>query len=111
MIEYPADAASADAMIEAAIDAGADDCQSGPETHDLYSAPDALHEVSKALEARFGEPRSARIVWKPQNTISLDDEKAETVLKMLEALDDNDDVQQVYANFEMSDSVLEKMSA
>ncbi|PKQ09347.1 MAG: YebC/PmpR family DNA-binding transcriptional regulator, partial [Alphaproteobacteria bacterium HGW-Alphaproteobacteria-12] len=78
---------------------------------ELYTAADALHEVAGALEAKFGESRAARIVWKPQNTIELDDEKAETVLKMLEALDDNDDVQQVYANFEMSDSVLEKMSA
>tara|TARA_R110000824_G_scaffold401491_1_gene612569 strand:- start:184096 stop:184944 length:849 start_codon:yes stop_codon:yes gene_type:complete len=111
LIEYPAETANADEMIEAAIEAGADDCQSSADGHELYSAPDALHEVAKALEARFGEPRAARIVWKPQNTIGLDDEKAETVLKMLEALDDNDDVQQVYANFEMSDSVLEKMSA
>lgn len=111
LIEYPADAATADEMLEAAIEGGADDCQSGEDAHELYTAPDALHEVAVALEAKFGEPRAARIVWKPQNTIELDDEKAETVLKMLEALDDNDDVQQVYANFEMSDSVLEKMSA
>ena len=67
--------------------------------------------LASALEAKFGEPKAARMVWKPQNTIPLDDEKAETVFKMLEALDDNDDVQQVYANFEMSDSVMEKMSA
>ena len=111
LIEYPADAATADEMLEAAIEAGADDCQSGEDAHELYTAADALHEVAGALEAKFGESRAARIVWKPQNTIELDDEKAETVLKMLEALDDNDDVQQVYANFEMSDSVLEKMSA
>ena len=111
LIEYAADVASADGMLEAAIEAGADDCQSGAETHELYCAPDALHEVASALEAKFGEPRAARIVWKPQNTIALDDEKAETVFKMLEALDDNDDVQQVYANFEMSDSVMAKMSA
>ena len=111
LVEYPADVATADEMLEAAIEAGADDCQSGEEAHELYCAPDTLHEVSGALEAKFGEPRSARIVWKPQNTIALDDEKAETVFKMLEALDDNDDVQQVYANFEMSDSVMEKMSA
>lgn len=111
LIEYPVEAASADGMLEAAIDAGADDCQSNDAGHELYCAPDSLHEVGQALEARFGEPRAARIVWKPQNTIVLDDEKAETVIKMLEALDDNDDVQQVYANFEMSDSVMEKMSA
>ncbi|ABS63728.1 protein of unknown function DUF28 [Parvibaculum lavamentivorans DS-1] len=111
LIEYPADAASADDMIEAAIEAGADDCQSGEAGHELYCAPDALHEVAQGLESKFGEARAARIVWKPQNTIALEDEKAETVLKMLEALDDNDDVQQVYANFEMSDSLMEKMSA
>ncbi|MFA7639539.1 MAG: YebC/PmpR family DNA-binding transcriptional regulator [Parvibaculum sp.] len=111
MIEYGADAGSADEMLEAAIDGGADDCQSSEETHELYCAPDALHEVASALEAKFGEPRAARIIWKPQNTIAVDDEKAETIFKMMEALDDNDDVQQVYANFEMSDSVIEKMSA
>ena len=75
------------------------------------AAINELGDVFSALEAKFGEPRAARIVWKPQNTIALDDEKVETVFKMLEALDDNDDVQQVYANFEMSDSVMEKMSA
>lgn len=111
LIDYPAEAATADDMLEAAIDAGADDCQSSEAGHELFCAPDALHEVARALEAKFGEPRATRIVWKPQNTIELDDEKVETVIKMLEALDDNDDVQQVYANFEMSDSVMEKMSA
>lgn len=110
-IEYAPEAGSADTMLEAAIDAGAEDCQSSAEGHELFCAPDTLHEVAKALEGAFGEPRAAKIVWKPQNTIELDDDKAETMLKMLDALDDDDDVQQVYANFEMSDSVIEKMSA
>lgn len=110
-IEYGPDAASADAMLDAAIEAGADDCQSGEQGHELFCSADALHEVASALEAKFGEPRSASIVWKPQNLIGVDDDKAETVLKLLDALDDDDDVQQVYANFEMSDSVMEKMSA
>jgi len=110
-VEYAPDVASADAMLEAAIDAGAEDCQSSAEGHEVFCAPEQLHEVSRALEAKFGEPRSAKIVWKPQNSIPLEDDKAETLLKMLDALDDDDDVQQVYANFEMSDSVLEKMSA
>jgi transcriptional/translational regulatory protein YebC/TACO1 len=70
-----------------------------------------LHEVARALETKFGEPRSAKIVWKPQNSIEVDDEKAETLIKLLEALDDDDDVQQVYSNFELSDSMMEKMSA
>ncbi len=95
----------------AAIEAGADDCQSGADGHELFCAPEALHEVARALEAKFGEPRSANMIWKPQNLIAVDDEKAETLIKMLEALDDDDDVQQVYANFEVSDSVMEKMSA
>ena len=93
------------------IEAGADDCQSGDDGHELFCAPEALHEVARALEAKFGEPRSANMIWKPQNLIAVDDEKAETLIKMLEALDDDDDVQQVYANFEVSDSVMEKMSA
>jgi YebC/PmpR family DNA-binding regulatory protein len=110
-IDYAPEVATADAMLEAAIDAGADDCQSTAEGHELFCAPDALHEVAKVLEAKFGEPRSAKIVWKPQNAIEVDDEKAETLIKLLEALDDDDDVQQVYSNFELSDSVMEKMSA
>lgn len=110
-IEFDAKVASADEMIEAAIEAGADDVQSNDDVHELFCAPDSLHEVVKALEAKYGEPRSAKMVWKPQNLIGIDDEKGESLLKMLEALDDNDDVQQVYANFELSDSLMEKMSA
>lgn len=111
LIEFDASVATADEMIEAAIEAGADDVQSSEEGHELFCATDSLHEVMKALEEKYGEPRAAKLVWKPQNLIALDDEKGETLLKMLEALDDNDDVQQVYANFELSDSLMEKMSA
>ncbi|MBI1260982.1 MAG: YebC/PmpR family DNA-binding transcriptional regulator [Rhizobiales bacterium] len=111
LIEFEASVATADEMLEAAIEAGADDVQSSEEGHELYCAADSLHEVIKALEEKYGEPRTAKLVWKPQNLIALDDEKGETLLKMLEALDDNDDVQQVYANFELSDSLMEKMSA
>ena len=110
-IDYAPEAGSAEDMLDAAIEAGADDCQSSAEGHELFCAPEALHEVARALEAKFGEPRSASMTWKPQNLIDVDDEKAETLIKMLEALDDDDDVQQVYANFEVSDSVMEKMSA
>jgi YebC/PmpR family DNA-binding regulatory protein len=110
-IDYPAGVASADDMLEAAIECGADDCQSSEDGHELFCVMESLHEVSSALEAKFGEPKSARIVWKPQNSIEVDDEKAETLVKLLEALDDDDDVQQVYSNFELSDSMMEKMSA
>ncbi len=108
-IEYPADAASADDMFEAAIEAGAEDCESTDDGHELFCAAEDLHAVARALEARFGEPKSARLIWKPQNTIELDDVAGEKLLRMLDALEDNDDVQNVYANFEISDEVMEKI--
>ncbi len=110
-IEYAPDAAEADAMFEAALEAGADDCQSDEDGHVLTCDAENLHEVSTALETAFGLPTSAQIIWKPLNTIEVEGAQAETLLRLLDLLDDSDDVQQVYANFEMSDSVLEQMSA
>jgi YebC/PmpR family DNA-binding regulatory protein len=110
-IEFPIEAASAEDMFEAAIEAGADDCESGEDGHELICAAESLHDVARALEDRFGEPRSAQIVWRPKTTIDLDDETGETLLRMLDVLEDNDDVQNVYANFEVSDSVLERLGA
>ncbi|MGI9382057.1 MAG: YebC/PmpR family DNA-binding transcriptional regulator [Methyloligellaceae bacterium] len=110
-IEFDADLASADDMFEAAIEAGADDVESNEEGHTLYCDAESLHEVGKALGESLGEPRSAQIVWKPQNSVQLDDMAGEKLLRMLDALEDSDDVQQVYANFEVSDDVIEKMSA
>ena len=108
-IVYPHSVASEDAMFEAALEAGADEVETDEDEHTLYVDGEQLHEVAKALEAQYGEPHSARLIWKPQNTIELDDEKGEVFLKMLEALEDQDDVQNVYANFEVSDSLLEKL--
>ena len=110
-IEFAADVASGDDMFEAAIEAGADDCESSEDGHVLYCDAESLHEVAKTLEEKFGEPQGAKIIWKPQNSIEVDDEKGEKLLKLLDALEDNDDVQNVYANFEVSDAVIEKMSA
>jgi len=70
-----------------------------------------LNDVAKALEAKFGEPRRSLMLWKPQNTVALDDEAGEKILKLMESLDDSDDVQNVYANFEVSDALVSKMSA
>ncbi len=67
--------------------------------------------MAKALEAKFGEPRKAALIWKPQNTLAVDDEQGEKLLRLIEALEDNDDVQNVYANFEVSDALVSKMSA
>ena len=108
-IIYPASVASEDDMLEAAIEAGADEVESDDDEHALYVEGDSLHEVARSLEEKFGEPNSARLIWKPQTSIELDDEKGEKFLKMLEALEDQDDVQNVYANFEVSDALIEKM--
>jgi YebC/PmpR family DNA-binding regulatory protein len=111
VVEFDAKAASADAMLEAGIDAGADDVVSGEGGHEVYASQENFTEVAKALEAKFGEPRKASLVWKPQNTIAVDDEKGEKLFKLMELLNEHDDVQHVYANFEVSDALLSKMSA
>jgi YebC/PmpR family DNA-binding regulatory protein len=110
-IRYPAAVASADDMLEAAIEAGADDVESGEEGHEVLCAPDELDAVREALEARFGPPERAALGWRPQATVPVDDERAEGLLKMLQALDDNDDVQRVVANFEVSEGVLERLAS
>ncbi len=111
VVEYDAKAASADAMLEAAIEAGAEDVTSNDDGHQIVTTPDTLNDVAKALEAKFGEPHKASLLWRPQNTVALDDEAGEKVLKLIESLDDSDDVQNVYANFEVSDALVAKMSA
>ena len=111
VVEYDAAAANAEAMLEAAIDAGAEDVQSGEGGHEIYTTADSLGTVAKALEAKFGEPRKAALVWKPQNTVAIDDEQGEKVLKLIESLNEHDDVQNVYANFEISDALMQKLSA
>jgi YebC/PmpR family DNA-binding regulatory protein len=111
VVEFDPQVANADQMLDAAIDAGADDVSSDANGHEVYTTQDSLRDVAKALEAKFGEPRKAALLWKPQNTISVDDEKAEQLLELVEALEELDDVQNVYANFEMSEAMLTKMSA
>jgi YebC/PmpR family DNA-binding regulatory protein len=111
VIEYDAKAASADAMFEAALEAGADDVVSSESGHEIYAAQDRYGAVAKALEAKFGEPRKASLVWRPQNTVVVGDEQGEKLLKLIENLNEHDDVQNVYANFEVSDALVQKMSA
>jgi YebC/PmpR family DNA-binding regulatory protein len=111
LVEYDAKVASADAMLDAAIEAGADDAVSGEGGHEIYAAPESYREVAKVLEKKFGEPRKAGLVWKPQNTVAVDDEQGEKVLRLIETLNDNDDVQNVYANFEVSDALVARLSA
>ena len=101
--------ATDDAMLEAAIEAGADDVVSDGDEHEIVTSIESLREAQKALEAKFGEPHKASIVWRPQNTISVDDETGEKILRLINALEENDDVQTVSANFEVSDALIAKM--
>jgi YebC/PmpR family DNA-binding regulatory protein len=110
-IEFDSAKATPDAMFEAALEAGADDVESSEEGHLLYCDPDSLHLVAKALEARFGEPRAASILWRAKSGVPVDEEAGQKLLRMIDALEDSDDVQDVYANFEMADEVLERLSA
>ena len=110
IVEFDSKVANSDQMLEAAIDAGAEDVTSNEDGHQILATPDSLNDVTKALEAKFGEPRKSAMLWKPQNTIALDDEAGEKILKLIESLDDSDDVQNVYANFEVSDALMQKMS-
>ncbi len=110
-IAYAVGAGDADAVMEAAIEAGADDVESSEDGHLIYCAADDLNEVSSALEAALGEAETAKLVWKPQTTTPVDEDTARTVLKLIDALEDDDDVQHVTANFEMSDEVMEKLAS
>jgi YebC/PmpR family DNA-binding regulatory protein len=111
VIEYDAKAASAEAMFEAALEAGADDATSDENGHEIIAAQDRFGSVAKALEAKFGEPRKAALEWRPHASVAVDDEQGEKVLKLIENLNEQDDVQNVYANFDISDSLLQKLSA
>jgi YebC/PmpR family DNA-binding regulatory protein len=111
VIEYDAKVASPEAMFEAALEAGADDVVSNESGHEVYAAQDQYAAVAKALEAKFGEPRKAALVWRPQNTVAVGDEQGEKLLKLIENLNEHDDVQNVYANFEVSDALVQRMSA
>ncbi len=109
VVEYDAKVADADAMLEAAIEAGAEDVISDENGHQVFTTTETLREVAKALEAKYGEARKAAMIWKPQNTVMLSDEAGEKMLKLMQALDDDDDVQNVFANFEVSDALMQKM--
>ncbi len=104
-IMYPADAADAETVMMAAIEAGAEDVESDEEGHWIYCADTDLNEVSTSLEAQLGESETTKLVWKPQTTTEVDLETAQKVMKLIEALEDDDDVQNVTANIEVPDEV------
>ncbi|GGB32752.1 putative transcriptional regulatory protein [Roseibium aquae] len=110
-ITYKREAGEADAVLEAAIEAGAEDVQSDENGHTVYTAFEDLNEVAKALETALGEADSTKIIWKPQNLIPVDGEKAQTLFKLIDMLEDDDDVQNVYANFDVDDATMEQLAS
>ena len=108
-IVFGVGAGSAEAVLEAAIEAGADDVDSGEDGHVIWCPPNDLAEVSTALETALGEAESTRLVWKPQTTTEMDLDGAQKLMKLIEALEDDDDVQSVTANFEISDEVMAQL--
>ena len=111
VIRFAAAAGSADAMLEAAIEAGAENAESDASGHEITTAVDDFFAVRDALEARFGPPEEARLDWRPSTLVTLDEARAGSLLKLIDALEDSDDVQNVFANFDIPDQVMQALSA
>jgi len=111
VIVYAAKAASPEAMFEAGLEAGADNVESDATSHEVTCAVDDFSTVRDALEAKFGEAQEAKLQWRPLNTTMVDDDTAESLMKLIDALEDNDDVQNVFANYEVSEETLQRLSA
>ena len=109
-VVYPADATDADTMFEAALDAGADNVESDDNGHEITCATEDYNSVSETLFAAFGAPEEAGLVWKPQNTIEVNEAQASTLIKLLDVLDDNDDVQSIASNFDIPDEIMAKLA-
>ena len=109
LIAYPAKAGSADDVFEAALEAGAEDVVSGDDGHEIWTAVGDLHDVARALEAKLGEGEGAKLAWRPQTTVTLGEGDAGTLMKLLDALDEDDDVQTVWGNYDVPDEVMERL--
>ena len=109
LIEYPGSAGDADTVLEAAIEAGADDVESDEDGHQIWTVQDSLHEVARALEVALGEPEAVKLAWKPQNEVTVTGDDAATLMKLLDALEDDDDVQTVSGNYDVPDEELERL--
>jgi YebC/PmpR family DNA-binding regulatory protein len=111
VIAYPKDKGTDDAMLEAAIEAGADECVSGEESHEFITGIESFGEVRDALEKKFGAAQSAKIEWRPQTMTAVSDDLGEALVKLLDVIEDHDDVQTVTGNYELSDALMEKLGA
>jgi len=110
LITYAASAGDADTILEAAIEAGAEDVESTEDGHEIWTAQETLHEVAKALEKSLGAPEGVKLAWRPQTSVEVDETAAESLLKLIDALDDDDDVQTVWGNYEVPETVMEKLA-
>ena len=109
LINYPASAGDADKVFEAALEAGAEDVASSDDGHEIWTAVDSLHEVAKALEPVLGEAEGAKLAWRPQTMVTVDEANAAQLLKLIDTLDDDDDVQTVWGNYDVPEEVMEKL--
>ncbi|MDG6080071.1 YebC/PmpR family DNA-binding transcriptional regulator [Erythrobacter litoralis] len=111
LIEYPASAGDEEKVLEAAMEAGAQDIESGEDGHTIWTAADDLHQVASDLEKSLGEAENVKLAWKPNVTVEMEEGPAGTLLKLVDALDDDDDVQTVWGNYEIPDEVMNKLDA
>jgi YebC/PmpR family DNA-binding regulatory protein len=110
LIEYGPSAGDAEKVLEAAIEAGAEDVESDEEGHEIWTGVDDLHGVARALEAALGEPESVKLAWRAQTNVEVGEGEAEQLMKLVDTLEEDDDVQTVWGNYEVSDAVLEKLA-
>ena len=110
LISYPASAGGDEKVFEAALEAGADDVESSEDGHSIWTAVENLHEVAKALEPVLGEAESVKLAWRPQTQVGVDEGQAGQLMKLLDALDDDDDVQTVWGNYDIPDEIMEKLA-
>lgn len=109
LINYPASAGDAEKVFEAALEAGAEDVTSSEDGHEIWTVQSDLHEVVKALTAVLGEPEGAKLAWRPQTMVEVGEDDAGLLFKLIDTLDDDDDVQTVWGNYDVPDAVMEKL--
>jgi YebC/PmpR family DNA-binding regulatory protein len=109
LIEYGADKGDADAIFEAALEAGADDVESSEDGHAIWTSVENLHPVAKALEATLGDPEGVKLAWKPTIMVEVDESDAGKLMRLIDTLEEDDDVQTVWGNYDVSDAVMEKL--
>ncbi|MEP6982787.1 MAG: YebC/PmpR family DNA-binding transcriptional regulator, partial [Sphingomicrobium sp.] len=109
LIEYPASAGDAEKVLEAAIEAGAEDVESDEDGHRIWTGIDSLHEVARALEPMLGESESTKLAWKPATEVEVRGGDAEQLMRLIDALEEDDDVQTVWGNYDVPDEELERL--